>query len=74
MCTEDYPPARCPKCGQLVEATGEATLDGEHTLPVYECGEPTCTKPFVFEGEAIDAPLTFAVGADGRAVILDLDG
>lgn len=66
-----YSPAPCPRCGRLIEASGEATLvDG--TLPIYVCDSPTCTKPFTFDNETIQAPLVFAFGADGRTVVLDL--
>jgi hypothetical protein len=70
---KQFPFSRCPKCGRLLSSTGEVTLDGEHTLPVYECDAPTCTKLFRFEGDEIQAPLTWAVTADGRAVEIPLD-
>jgi hypothetical protein len=72
MPDHNYSPSPCPKCGRLVEATGEATLE-DGALPVYECDAPGCTRPITFEGEMIAAPLIFVVGADGQTVALDLD-
>lgn len=39
-----YPPAPCPKCGRLVQATGEAAFKYDGTLPIYECSADSCNN------------------------------
>lgn len=72
METENYPSRPCPKCGAPLESSGEASIDGEAALPLYECEASTCTRLFTFKGNTICAPLTFAVTADGRVVEIPL--
>lgn len=38
---------------------------GGETIPVYTC--PECVTRTMFLGEAMESPLTFIVGPDGRA-------
>ena len=68
-----YPEAKCPRCGQLCEATGRVSISDGPGLPVYECSAAGCTTPFEFEGLKGDAPLTWYVDADGRPQIIPIE-
>ena len=60
----------CPKCGRLLQQTGEATLtvDGQERLcPVFQCDD--CPMPFEFDGETFEGVYTFALDPDGRPFI-----
>lgn len=56
---------RCPRCGDPVEACGEATIDGV-ALGVYQCGR--CTQKWQFDGAEFEVALTFALDQDGRCI------
>lgn len=53
----------CPKCNRNLIAAGVMTVDGER-LPTFSCDE--CLMSVDFGGEAMELPLTFVVGADGK--------
>lgn len=58
-------PFPCPKCGDLLPASGQLTAEGE-TMPVYQCDR--CTMVTKFCGEDVETAVTFARRADGSLV------
>jgi hypothetical protein len=72
MPSKYYPQHPCPKCGRLLAATAEATVEGEGPFPVYECEAPACVTPFTSDNEQLQVPFTFVVNADGRVVEVPL--
>ena len=55
----------CPKCGRMLQQSGEADCDGE-TYAVFQCDE--CISYWELEGEKIEIALTFGVKADGTII------
>ena len=60
-----HPTVRCPKCSRRLQADGEIT-SAEQTIPVYVC--PECLIRTTFMGQAMEMPLMFVIGPDGRAI------
>jgi hypothetical protein len=58
-----YQPFPCPKCSQLLEASGEVDFEGQ-TYPVYQCD--ACRVPRELFGVVSEMPVTFYV-KDGVA-------
>lgn len=58
--------AHCPKCNRKLPATGEAAID-RVKFRTFQCDE--CIVETEFGGEKLELPLTFCVGADGKAFV-----
>lgn len=56
--------AHCPKCNRRLPATGEVAIDRK-TFQTFQCDE--CIVETVFYGQKLELPLTFCIGADGKA-------
>ena len=54
----------CPKCGRVLEPSGEVSLSGGATFPVFQCDD--CVVEVTFLGETTLVALTFAIGPDGK--------
>ena len=53
----------CPKCGRMLEQSGEATVAGQN-FPVFRCDE--CIVQTKLFNAPVEAAFTFALNADGK--------
>jgi hypothetical protein len=63
MTPADYPRVKCPRCGRMLEASGDLRV-GELYTPVYTC--PECISVAKIGNETMELPLCFAIDKDGR--------
>ena len=55
----------CPKCGRILQPSGEVAVDADPAMPVYQCDE--CLVPGEVLGVKMELALTFCVDEKGRA-------
>ena len=58
----------CPQCSAPAAAAGEAFVNGDERLVVYQCDTCTASKDFFGDGQLIEFAYSWAVNGAGQVV------